>query len=583
VRARTLAALGLILLLLAAGCGPREQIVARVGKEKITLKQFKDNFITQSRGEENAVRRSYQDREKVLRDMAVQLAKYQEAVALGYDKQPEVKKQIESNGKRKALDLLYEDKVVNAVVTDAAAKDYYDHSSKEVNARHILLKVNPSDPTAGDTVKIKARADSIRKAIAGGLDFKVAAKMFSEDASTAPDSGSLGWFPWGRMVDEFEAPVWNAKTGVVTGPIRTPYGYHLILVEETRPVPDRRPFEEIKSQIKAQMKESEGAKMTETAKNYLENLRKKRGLKYTDATLDMFRKRLLDPTVTKAQSLAPEFTEDQKNMTAATYSGGKITVSDMIEKVGSSAARVDWTDPQSTKDLVNAIAEPKFLDEDAEQQGYLKKALQDPDVSAEARRGLCGTLEAREVTDKIKPTDQDERAYYQNHLSSFIQPEQRTIREIFIKADSVKAARVRDRALKHEDFAKLTKRFNEKQSTQEQNGQLGPFEQRQFGLIGRDAFTLQKPGDVSDVIAAGKNFSVIQLLEIIPSRTKSFEEAEAEVSRQCRTQMTDAAMKALEDRLLQKYKYDVDAKVLGSVFPAAADSTRQATQSAKPQ
>jgi parvulin-like peptidyl-prolyl isomerase len=584
VRARTLAALGLILVLMAAGCGPREPIVARIGNEKITLKQFKEAFIANSRSEETAARRSYQDRETVLHDLAVQRAKFLEAVALGIDKKPDIKKQIETFARRKALDMLYEDKVVNAVVSDAAAKEYYDRSGKEVKARHILLKVNPSDVTAGDTLKIKARADSIRKAIAGGLDFRAAAKMLSEDASTAADSGSLGWFGWGKMVDEFQEAVWNAKTGAVAGPVRTPYGYHLILVEETRPVPDRRPFDEVKAQVKAQMKESEGAKMTETAKNYLENLRKKRNLKYNDATLDMFRKRLLDPNASKSQGLAPLFTEDQKTMAAASYSGGKITVADMIEKVGTAASRVDWNDPQSVKDLVNAIAEPKFLDDDADSQGYYKKALNDPEVVAERERGLAGMLEKQEVTDKLNPTPQDEQAYYQNHLSAYIQPEMRTVREIFVKADSMKAVRIRERALKGENFLKLAMRFNEKESTQPDTGRIGPFEEKRFGLTGHSAFALQKVGGVSEVIAIGKNYSVLQLLEIVPSRTKTFEEAHLDVTRQCRTDMTDAAMKALADKLLKKYKYDVDAKVLGSAWPVQDKSaTPQSGQTARPQ
>ena len=199
------AVLALALMFIAVGCGPKEPVVARVGREKITLKEFKDNFLQRFRSEENAQRRSYEDREKAVREMAIELAKYQEGVALGLDKKPEVAKQMEEVARRKALDMLYKEKVVDVVITDAAAKDFYDKGAEEVKAKHILLRTAMVDSLKGDSVRVKARADSIKRVIQqGSLSFGMAAKLFSDDQSSAADSGNLGWFGWGRMVDEFQ-------------------------------------------------------------------------------------------------------------------------------------------------------------------------------------------------------------------------------------------------------------------------------------------------------------------------------------------------------------------------------------------
>ena len=342
----------------------------------------------------------------------------------------------------------------------------------------------------------------------------------------------------------------------------------MILLEEKRPVQDRRPLEESKEKIKSQLREVESQKMGDVAKEYVAKLRKDNKVEYMTAITTAFQDKLKDPNTPKTGgTVAPLFTEAEKKQVAASYKGGKITVGDMLEKLGNNAGRVDWTQKQSTLDLINAIIEPKLLDENAKSLGLEKEAAKDPTVLEQKKNAIIRTLEKEEVSDKVNPTEAEERQYYQTHLDAYIQPETRKIREIFIKTDSVKCARVHDRAVKGENFTKLALRFNEKESTKNDTGRIGPLEQKQFGLIGVTAFQLQKPGDVSKVVRLGDNFSVIQLLEIIPSRTKSFEEASAQVKRDYRSFKTDELQKALEKSVLSKYKFNLDETKLSAVWP----------------
>jgi parvulin-like peptidyl-prolyl isomerase len=228
---------------------------------------------------------------------------------------------------------------------------------------------------------------------------------------------------------------------------------------------------------------------------------------------------------------------------------------------------VQWDVPQAAKDLVNAIVEPKLLEDEGERLGLVKKAMNDKEVGQQKRQTVMRLLEKEEVSDKINPKEEDERAYYQNHLQNYIQPEQRTVREIFVKEDSAKVASLRARALKGENFKKLALKYNEKESTKVDTGRLGPFEQKRFGLIGNAAFQLPKIGDVSDVIANGKNYSVVQLMDIVPSRTKSFDEARAQASREYRMAKTDEAQKALEAMLLEKYRLKIQDDKLSRAYP----------------
>ena len=96
-----------------------------------------------------------------------------------------------------------------------------------VHASHILFPV-----TGGDTMAVRATAQSVAKLARGGKDFAELARQYSKDPSTAAQGGDLGWFAKGRMVAPFENAVFGAKAGEIVGPIRTPFGLHVIKVHE---------------------------------------------------------------------------------------------------------------------------------------------------------------------------------------------------------------------------------------------------------------------------------------------------------------------------------------------------------------
>ena len=100
---------------------------------------------------------------------------------------------------------------------------------EQTRVRHILVKVNEitSDTDA------KAKIERIRERIDLGAKFDEQAKLNSEDGS-APKGGELGWVSPGDTVPDFETAMSRLKVGELSGPVRTPFGWHLIEVEERR-------------------------------------------------------------------------------------------------------------------------------------------------------------------------------------------------------------------------------------------------------------------------------------------------------------------------------------------------------------
>lgn len=86
-------------------------------------------------------------------------------------------------------------------------------------------------PVAGDTVAALEKAEGIRQEILDGADFATVAQRESSDQTTAAKGGELGVFPKGRMVAAFDSVAFSARTGQLSQPVKTGFGYHLIEVQ----------------------------------------------------------------------------------------------------------------------------------------------------------------------------------------------------------------------------------------------------------------------------------------------------------------------------------------------------------------
>ena len=101
---------------------------------------------------------------------------------------------------------------------------------EQTNVRHILITPNEvlDDEAARNFVLgLKERIDN-------GEDFTSLAQEHSDDIGSAQEGGELGWTNPGQMVPEFETAMANAKIGVVTEPVRSEFGWHILEVTGRR-------------------------------------------------------------------------------------------------------------------------------------------------------------------------------------------------------------------------------------------------------------------------------------------------------------------------------------------------------------
>ncbi|UCD84072.1 MAG: SurA N-terminal domain-containing protein [Deltaproteobacteria bacterium] len=103
---------------------------------------------------------------------------------------------------------------------------------KEIRARHILIQTDPQYPET--FVSARKEAESILEKVRAGESFAKLARKYSQDPGSAEAGGDLGYFRRGEMVKSFEEVAFSLKKGEVSDLVHTPYGYHIIKVEDIK-------------------------------------------------------------------------------------------------------------------------------------------------------------------------------------------------------------------------------------------------------------------------------------------------------------------------------------------------------------
>ena len=119
-------------------------------------------------------------------------------------------------------------------VSDDEVRAYYDTHKKlfdRPGTAKVSVIIVPRTVTATDSAAVRAHALALRARILGGEKFADIARAESADSVSAANGGSLGKGPKGRFVAPFETAAYALKTGEISQPVLTQFGYHLIKVD----------------------------------------------------------------------------------------------------------------------------------------------------------------------------------------------------------------------------------------------------------------------------------------------------------------------------------------------------------------
>lgn len=183
-------------------------------------------------------------RDQIKNSLVVSEVLMQQALKLGFDKSPEVKKQFDSVREDMVITAMLREYAQKNPVTEAEMKEGYEYykkreGDKDYHVRHIL-------------VGTEAEAKAIIAKLKGGAKFEELAKG-SKDPGSADKGGDLDWASAGSWPKFFTDVLVNLQKGAVAAePVQSEHGFHVLKLDDTRPV-TLVPYEELKPRIENEL------------------------------------------------------------------------------------------------------------------------------------------------------------------------------------------------------------------------------------------------------------------------------------------------------------------------------------------
>ncbi|MCF7936953.1 MAG: peptidylprolyl isomerase [Synergistales bacterium] len=144
----------------------------------------------------------------------------------------------------------------DVTVTEKEEKEYYDANSKDfmtkeqVEVSHILV--------SSEDKAVEVRNEIVEE----GVSFDVAAREYSE-GPTGKEGGKLGTISRGDVVPEFEEVAFALESGDISDPVKTKYGYHIIMVSAKKAA-EQKPFEDVQGEIQKQLAQQKQRELYES-------------------------------------------------------------------------------------------------------------------------------------------------------------------------------------------------------------------------------------------------------------------------------------------------------------------------------
>ncbi|GAB3995740.1 peptidylprolyl isomerase [Spirosoma daeguense] len=226
---------GILLALFVTACkttapvvqqAPPKPVILTLGNKAFTTDDFFQSFTKNQLSADSAQRTDVKEYFDLYTNLKLKVLA---AEAEGRDTTEAFREEM--NTYRKQLAQSY---LTDKVLVESMAAEAYQRMQEDVNVSHILLSV-PEDALPADTTKAYEEALKLRRQTQNGTDFAQLAREHSQDVTTAPNGGSLGYVSAFGIVYPLETAAFTLPVGGISQPVRTRFGYHLVKVNGRRP------------------------------------------------------------------------------------------------------------------------------------------------------------------------------------------------------------------------------------------------------------------------------------------------------------------------------------------------------------
>lgn len=385
---------------------------------------------------------------------------------------------------------------------------------------HILrrLDLNNPDDTTASHAHLTLVLDSLNRGLA---TFEELAMRNSQDSISGSNGGDLGWMTRGvNLEPRFETALFNLQVGEVSKVIRTAFGMHIVKVLEEEPP---QPYAEQRDLLRRIYRNER------FAIDYLDFVYRKRE-EYQLRINDNVANRIiasLDSTVTTS---TPEWHRKLPNDLLDAYllrtTLGPVSVRDVAEQLRTEPTAQMRPLIRSNIDTLALLVADEAIALD-QTKGFEEKYPEFARLLREYREStLITNLEQKEIWDKMKTTDTELKAYWEQNKEDYRFPPRVKFAEIFTYTEK-QAQQYLDSLAHGADFQYIAARYTQRPGLYSTEGAWKYMSVDENELA--KAAARMRVGEISMPISFQGGFSVIKVLDQQLSRTKTFEEARSEL------------------------------------------------------
>lgn len=267
---------------------------------------------------------------------------------------------------------------VDTIISDDELRRIFEEEqpNAEVHARHILFRL-PSDAAPQVRDSVLARARLVMQEAREGADFAELAAQHTEEPGGGERGGDLGYFGPGQMVQPFEEAAFRLQPGEVSEPVETPFGIHVIKVEDKR-LPD---YSEVRDQFRQMVVQQ---RVAEAEEQYLSQLADVRQLEVQDGAVDIARELARKPSTKLSRRAAqrPLVRYSDGGLTAGEYLGL------MQQRPAQQRAQVSAAGDEQLGEWLRLLARDEILITEARRLGLEAPQVEQDSARQEIRQQL---------------------------------------------------------------------------------------------------------------------------------------------------------------------------------------------------
>lgn len=426
----------------------------------------------------------------------------------------------------------------------------------QIRASHILIDFF-DDEGKPDTAFAEARMDTVKKLLAGGADFADVATKYSKDTGSKKNGGDLNYFERRMMIKEFDEAAFNLEVNQISDIVRTNYGFHIIKLTEKKPYPS---YDEDKENLKKIYKQF---RYTNELEQFTSNLKKKFNFLLNDQTVDFIAERG-DSVRIGAEYWETNWRDEVKDKSIYSINGVSVSVDSLFNLFKTSS---DFNNKFLTKDVVNQIVKKRSDEHALELEALnLDKVNTDfANLMDDYKHGIfIFKLQDEEVWGKIELDSVRLSAHYEKNKSKYNWPDRVSYQEIFVRMDTL-ANHLHKQLIGGADFTELVEKYTERYGMKEKLGIYDLTDVNSTPLSKR-ANELVNVGDFTEAFPNSGGYVILRLIKKDAARTKTFEEAKAEVSGSFQEEESKRLESAYVESLKRLYKPQVYSEQLLKAF-----------------